>query len=311
MRGFQAARSNSCPDWAKIAVSSLISVGVRAMLLLLCGIITPITMRGQSPAVMIATTGSPTDLRIAGPGYFVLRDPIRGIVAVTREGDFSLDEYGVMVTQLGMRVQGFSDAGLTQIGDVCLSSSSTTETVVNFAIQGDGTIIMDLSDGSEALVGQILLQKFKVPANLEPFLYGTSFITASAQALSQPAPPSSHGLGMLVAGQLEFPTPFLNLSQIPPASPNATPGILTPTDIPTDLAIIGPGFFVVRDTNSSVCYATRAGAFYVDLNGYLINYAGMRVQGYNDSSIWFSFFIHQALAFVEWTPHILTSEGRL
>jgi len=254
-------------------------------LLLSYGIITPITMRGQSPAFLIATSGVPTDLRISGPGYFVVRDPSRGILAVTRRGEFNLDDNGFVVTQMGMRVQGYDDAGLTEIGDVCISPSSTTANVVNFDVEGDGTIITELSDGTEAFVGQILLQNFKAPANLEPFLYATSFITASAQPLPQPAPPGSQGLGSVVSGQLEFPTPLLSLSPVHPASPNATQGVLTSTDIPTDLAIVGPGFFIVRDTNSSICYATRAGAFYVDLHGYLINYAGMRVQGYNDSSL--------------------------
>jgi flagellar hook protein FlgE len=285
MCGSQAERGNLCPLWAKSSASLLIPVGVRVMLLLLCGIITPIPMRGQSPAFLICTSGIASDVRIAGPGYFMMRDPSRGTVEVTRSGTFCCDTMGYLVTSMGLRVQGFSDAGLTQIGDVCICSSSTPEWVAAFAIQGDGTILVTLIDGSKLVAGQILLQNFLFPENLERFLYGTAFITAAAQPLPQPAPPGSQGLGMLVTGQLESPTPLLSLSQIHPTSPNATQGILTSTGIPTDLAIFGPGFFVVRDTNSGVCYATRAGALYLDLNGYLINYAGMRVQGYNDSSL--------------------------
>jgi len=125
MRGFPAERGNSCPFWAKSAASLLLSVGVRVVLLLCCGILTPLALRGQSLATSIYTTGLPTDLRIAGPGYFVERDPIRGAVAVTRQGDFFLDSNGYLLGTTGMRVQGFNDPGLHQIGDLAIGIDGT------------------------------------------------------------------------------------------------------------------------------------------------------------------------------------------
>jgi len=59
-----------------------------------------------------------------------------------------------------------------------------------------------------------------------------------------------------------------------------TPGPINPTGNPTDLAISGDGFFVVKDPASGASYVTRDGSFSVDNNGFLINNEGYRVQGY-------------------------------
>jgi flagellar hook protein FlgE len=66
-------------------------------------------------------------------------------------------------------------------------------------------------------------------------------------------------------------------------------GSFETTDIPTDLAINGKGFFVVRKpdtnagatTNTGPSYYSRAGAFSMDKQGYMVNTQGMRLQGYN------------------------------
>ncbi len=46
-----------------------------------------------------------------------------------------------------------------------------------------------------------------------------------------------------------------------------------------DLAIMGNGYFVVRDLVTDGRYATQAGHFSVDGNGYLLTGAGARLQG--------------------------------
>ena len=50
----------------------------------------------------------------------------------------------------------------------------------------------------------------------------------------------------------------------------------------TDLAIDGSGFFVVKGNNSGVdgSFYTRAGQFTIDKDGFLVNQAGLQVQGY-------------------------------
>lgn len=63
-----------------------------------------------------------------------------------------------------------------------------------------------------------------------------------------------------------------------------TPGPINPTGNPSDLAISGTGFFVVKDSSTGAPYVTRDGSFSVDTNGYLINNEGYRVQGYTGSA---------------------------
>ena len=67
---------------------------------------------------------------------------------------------------------------------------------------------------------------------------------------------------------------------------NATmPVALTDTGVPTDLAIRGKGFFLVRDPATSVLFATRAGLFLLDRDGYLVTYQHWRVQGFSDTAL--------------------------
>lgn len=56
-------------------------------------------------------------------------------------------------------------------------------------------------------------------------------------------------------------------------------GTIEGTGNPTDMALSGPGFFMVNDGASR--YYTRDGAFYIDNSGNLINESGLNVQGYN------------------------------
>jgi flagellar hook protein FlgE len=61
---------------------------------------------------------------------------------------------------------------------------------------------------------------------------------------------------------------------------NFTQGTLNTTNVGTDVAANGKGFFVLRDQVSNEKNYTRAGHFYVDNTGYYVNNQGMRVQGY-------------------------------
>ena len=59
---------------------------------------------------------------------------------------------------------------------------------------------------------------------------------------------------------------------------NFNNGGFTPTGDPRDLAIDGPGFFIV-DNNGSTVY-TRAGSFRQDLDNNLVGINGEKLQGY-------------------------------
>ena len=58
-------------------------------------------------------------------------------------------------------------------------------------------------------------------------------------------------------------------------------GAIKQTGVRTDLAIAGEGFFLVKDASTSEMFATRAGDFRTDKNGYLVTNSGHRVQGLN------------------------------
>jgi len=61
---------------------------------------------------------------------------------------------------------------------------------------------------------------------------------------------------------------------------NFTQGSLDTTNVATDLAVNGQGFFIVRDQTSEEDYYTRAGHFSMDNQDYLVDSQGQRVQGY-------------------------------
>jgi flagellar hook protein FlgE len=60
---------------------------------------------------------------------------------------------------------------------------------------------------------------------------------------------------------------------------NWSQGAISATGVGSNLAISGNGFFLVKDPSTSTTYATRAGDFSVDANGFLVTDTGERVQG--------------------------------
>ena len=157
-------------------------------------------------------TGSPTDLAVAGDGFFVDRDPLSDTTFVTRAGDFRRDDTGFLVTTQGMRVQGFTDGTLTTRGDLKIDatgSASATATMVSFGIGQDGKMTVNMSDGSSFTRGQVLLQTFTNPNalvkegnNLYSGIGSAGPLGGSATPVSQA--PGSNGLGKVQAGALEL-----------------------------------------------------------------------------------------------------------
>ncbi len=155
-------------------------------------------------------TGIPTDLAVAGTGFFVVRDPVSGSNFVTRAGDFNIDSNGYLVTASGLRVQGFSDSSLTTRGDLKIdttgapSGTPSDASVQSFGIDTQGKIKVRLSDNTEFTRGQVLLQSFQSPQSLTKEgdnLYST---LAAAGPLASPSAPGTMGLGSIEAGSLEL-----------------------------------------------------------------------------------------------------------
>jgi len=134
---------------------------------------------------------------IQGNGFFVVKDPVSGNSFVTQDGSFSIDASGYLVTSGGMRLQGST-------GDLKITSGSTTTTVSSYQIATNGTITMNLSDGTTATAGQIMLQNYSNPAQLVKV--GGNLYTAptAAGGLTAPVAPGSNGLGTILSGYLEM-----------------------------------------------------------------------------------------------------------
>jgi flagellar hook protein FlgE len=269
----------------KKCVHQAINAGLKILVALVFILFQPVVF-GQ-----IGTNiGNSPDLRfvIDGPGYFMVKDSYVGVSYATRYGAFSRDPNGYLVNQAGFRVQGFNDAVFDTIGDVKIDSTGSPNPyvwMIDYKINTNGLITVRMSDGSSFARSQLLLQNFQNPSDLKRVGDQVSIWTSNAIPLAQPVPPGSSGTGFLIQGKVETLVPKLQISRYYGPTTNFSKGILTPTGYNTDIGIEGEGFFVVRRTNDNALFATRAGGFYTDGEGYLVHYSGMRLQGYTDDAL--------------------------
>ena len=266
------------------------------------------TIKNSFSQGAVSQTGVPSDMAIAGDGFFLLKDPVSGEVFASRAGDFREDNQGNLVNNTGLRLQGIADMmnASTTVGDIKVDRGSyaasatissldtTTDQItlgaghglvtgkqVNFATTGtlpvsvpalaagmayfarvsgnivtlhttaagaaadsdkvnftgvgtgthslapgasvsswsvgaDGKVNMLLTDGTQYVRGQVLLQKFTNPnalmrqgqnlySNLNAAGALTSPIyTASSDILARAGTPQSQGLGRIESGSLEL-----------------------------------------------------------------------------------------------------------
>lgn len=102
--------------------------------------------------------------------------------------------------------------------------------------------------------------------------YKATFADALAQTLWSSNVPTASALGSIGA-QIGLGAKLSSLVS------DFTQGPLETTQSPTDLAVEGHGFFIVRDFVTGTLYYTRAGSFVTDVDNYLITADGLRVQG--------------------------------
>jgi flagellar hook protein FlgE len=165
----------------------------------------------------ITGTGVQTDMAINGNGFFLVKDPVSGAQYVTRDGQFTVDTNGYLVTSNGMRVQGYSDAGLTTLGDVKIDNTGATMTdpvsglpvadpsaVQNYSFASNGKLTVLLADGTQFTRGQVLLQNFTNPQQLMKVGNNLFSGLTAAGPLAVPMAPSSNGLGSLATSALEM-----------------------------------------------------------------------------------------------------------
>lgn len=164
-------------------------------------------------------TGRDSDLYINGAsGFFTVRDS-EGRVFATRAGDFNVDGEGYLVTNDGLRVQGFSDqvalnGTFSHRGDIRIHDDpaarpagvTATEGArfAGFNIEENGRVRIRLSDGTEYHGGQVLLQNYRDLSLLEKQGANLYANLEEASPLEDSVPPGTNGLGNLKSKALEI-----------------------------------------------------------------------------------------------------------
>jgi flagellar basal-body rod protein FlgG len=98
----------------------------------------------------VVATNDPLHVALQGDGFFVV-ETNEGERLYTRDGQFTQDVDGMLVTQSGLRVAG----------DIQIPAGAAS-----IRIDYDGTVHASMSDGQDAVVGQMELARFVNPAGL-------------------------------------------------------------------------------------------------------------------------------------------------
>lgn len=155
------------------------------------------------------STGVATNMAINGNGFFLVKDPSTGQEYVTRDGNFTVNSSGYLVTSEGMRVQGYTDSTNTTIGDIQVTNANSpggdTAAVESYTFNSSGQLNVQLADGSPGYVGgQILLQNFTSPTQLSNVGGNLYSGMINAGPLAAAVAPGTNGLGSIVTGSLEM-----------------------------------------------------------------------------------------------------------
>jgi flagellar basal-body rod protein FlgG len=136
----------------------------------------------------MSTTDNSLDVMIQGDGFFEIQRP-DGTLAYTRNGQFSLDENGRIVT---------SGAGFPLQPEMNVPPEAKSLTISQ---QGEVTVQLP-GQGAGVAIGQITISDFINPAGLEPVGQNLFTETGVSGAPVQ-GNPGINGLGLLVQGALE------------------------------------------------------------------------------------------------------------
>ena len=143
------------------------------------------TTKVFTPGVQI-NTGSPFDFSIQGEGFFKIIMP-DGTDAYTRDGSFRLSGQGEVVTSDGLKIT---------------PSITVPDDATNVTVGHDGTVNVQLPDGTITNVGQIELVKFVNPGGLES--RGRNLMRETPASGSPTiGTPGEQGVGEVLQGFLE------------------------------------------------------------------------------------------------------------
>jgi flagellar hook protein FlgE len=184
----------------------------------------------------ISTTSSNLDLAISGDGFFTLQDPSEGIV-YTRNGEFSEDKNGNVVTATGQALQvypptatgGFNTGALT---DLNLQTAQSTPLATSA-----GTVILNLPAGATAPTGGAFNPN-------DPTTFNQSTSTTVYDSLGNSYPATFYftqtavanvwSVNMTVGGQLLPTTNTLTFSSTGAVTPPASGALAFTGFAPTD-----------------------------------------------------------------------------
>ncbi|MCL1073955.1 flagellar basal-body rod protein FlgG [Shewanella dokdonensis] len=134
------------------------------------------------------TTDNSMDLMIQGPGFFEIQMP-DGTTAYTRNGQFTLDDTGQMVT---------SGEGYVLQPGITIPDNATSITVSE-----EGEVSVKVPGNAEnQVVGQLTMSDFINPSGLQP-IGQNLYLETGASGTPVQGTPSLDGLGSIRQGSLE------------------------------------------------------------------------------------------------------------
>jgi len=240
---------------------------------------------------LLVDTSVDTDLGIQGNGFFVLRRTNDNAHFATRAGAFYIDAQGYLVHYSGLRLQGYTNAARSGVGDVQIDAVSSPSApnpavaVEQFEIDPRGVITEYLSDGTSYVRGQVLLQNCSNPDSLTRGSFDLYPLKTDSGLWSPISQPFTNNLGWLDSWTVELSQFDTNLLAFRSNLYFFMQGPFVVTQIPANLAIMGPGFFTVRDPVANNLYATRWGGFALDDLGHLVTTNGLRLQGLDNADL--------------------------
>jgi flagellar hook protein FlgE len=162
----------------------------------------------------LTSTGVTTDLAVSGNGFFIVQDPATLNQFATRDGEFTVNSSGYLVTQNGQEVMGYTGGSSasplgTTVGPIQIGQNPPTGTSLqSVSIDSSGNVVEAYSDGTTATTNRVLLQNFGNTSallnngnNLYTNLGAAAPIGGGILAGSNTA--GSNGLGNIQSGSLE------------------------------------------------------------------------------------------------------------
>jgi flagellar basal-body rod protein FlgG len=139
----------------------------------------------------LQATGNPFDVALQGDGFFAVSQP-DGSTAYTRDGNFSIDADGRLVTAGGLPVQ--SDTG----SDLVVPQGS-----LSAHLDDNGQLLATDATGTEQVIGTIGVAQFANNSGLQANGQNLWTATAASGAATPIAQNTPGGAPLIVAGALE------------------------------------------------------------------------------------------------------------